>query len=149
MRIKQLARYCIILSILIVVNSAVSFAQDIASNQLDSYYLDLTQEEKQWIEDNKTITVAFDGDFAPYSFIDSQGNFKGIAVDVTSEIARRTGLDVKIYPDGVWKNLYEAALNNEVDVIATLTQKPAREDLFHFTEPYLSLAQYVISSKKQ
>ncbi len=103
MRIKQLARYCIILSILIVVNSAVSFAQDIASNQLDSYYLDLTQEEKQWIEDNKTITVAFDGDFAPYSFIDSQGNFKGIAVDVTSEIARRTGLDVKIYPDGVWK----------------------------------------------
>ena len=63
------------------------------------------------------------------------------------EVARRVGINLKTYSDGTWKTLYNAALEKEVDVIATLVKRPKREKIFEFTQPYISLAQYVITNK--
>lgn len=113
-----------------------------------SYKLNLTQSEKNWIKRNKKIVIAFDGDYAPYSYKTKSGSFEGIAVDFVNEISHRTGIKFKIYSNGTWANLYTAALNRKVDVVATLVKRKEREKFFNFTEPYLSLAQYIITLKK-
>jgi len=109
--------------------------------------LKLNVGEKKWLNEHQEITVAFDGDYAPYSFVDENGEFHGIAVDFMKEIALRAGIEVDIFPNGNWKILYDSALSHDVDVIATLVKRPEREAFFNFTEPYLSLAQYVVTSE--
>ena len=107
----------------------------------------LSPEEKAWLTDHPEITIAFDGDYAPYSFQNDKGEFIGIAVDVARELAGRVGVHLKVYPEGVWDRLYAAAQQQDVDVIATLVRRPEREEWFEFTRPYISIAQYVITRK--
>ena len=109
--------------------------------------LQLSAKEQAFLTEHPEITIAFDGDYAPYSFLNEAGEFEGIAVDFTREIARRAGLKLNIYHDGSWKGLYAAAKKRKVDVIATLVKRPERVELFEFTQPYISLAQYIITQK--
>ena len=107
----------------------------------------LSREEKAWLKDHPRITIAFDGDYAPYSSRNEKGEFKGIAVDFARELASRVGIGLDVYPEGTWKRLYKAAQKREVDVIATLVLRPKRQPFFEFTKPYISIAQYVIARK--
>ncbi|MDF2182384.1 transporter substrate-binding domain-containing protein [Neptuniibacter sp. CAU 1671] len=110
--------------------------------------LDLTPAEQQWIIDHPSVKVAFDGHYAPYSFIGEDGNFAGVAVDITREVFRRAGVRLEPYPESKWSTLYNDALKRDVDVIATLVKLPGREAWFSFSRPYLSLSQYIISRKQ-
>ncbi len=110
--------------------------------------IQLSNAEKDWLKDHPRITIAFDGDYAPYSFQNEKGEFKGIAVDFARELASRIGIGLDVYPEGTWKRLYEAAQKREVDVIATLVSRPKRQPFFEFTKPYISIAQYVIARKE-
>ncbi|MGE0433360.1 MAG: transporter substrate-binding domain-containing protein [Planctomycetota bacterium] len=107
--------------------------------------LSLTDEERAFVAEHPTIVVAFDGDYAPYSWRNDQGEVVGIAHDFVSEIARRAGLTVRTYPSGVWKELYAAAERRDVDVIATLAFRPERLETFAYTRPYISLSHYIIT----
>ncbi len=114
----------------------------------ENFRLRLSPEEQVWLQAHPQIRIAFDGDFAPYSFQNNKGEFMGIAVDIARVLADRTGLELNIHPDGTWKNLYQAALERQVDVIATLVQRPDREPWFSFTEPYLALALQIITRQE-
>jgi two-component system sensor histidine kinase/response regulator len=105
----------------------------------------LSPEEKAWIKKHPEIMIAFDGNYPPYSYQNEAGDFVGIAIDFAKEIAQRTGIELRPYPKGVWKDLYAAALRHEVDVIATLVKRPEREEWFDFTASYISLSQYIIT----
>ncbi len=105
----------------------------------------LTVEEKEWLNKHDTVVLAFDEDYAPYSFKNSDGKYVGIAVDFAAEVFGRAGIAYEIYPQGQWSKLYDGALNGEVDVIATLNKRAEREASFLFTDPYISIAQYVIT----
>jgi ABC-type amino acid transport substrate-binding protein/nitrogen-specific signal transduction histidine kinase len=108
----------------------------------------LSPEEQAWLKAHPQITMAFDGDYAPYSFQDEKGEFMGIAVDVARELTDRVGIQLKVYPEGVWERLYAAAQKREVDVIATLVLRPERREWFTFTQPHISIAQYIITRKE-
>ncbi|HKI50185.1 MAG TPA: transporter substrate-binding domain-containing protein, partial [Desulfobacteria bacterium] len=110
--------------------------------------IQLSDRERTWLKDHPRITIAFDGDYAPYSFRNEKGEFKGIAVDFARELASSMGIGLHVYPEGTWKRLYQAALKGEVDVIATLVLRPERQPFFEFTKPYISIAQYVIARKE-
>jgi polar amino acid transport system substrate-binding protein len=109
--------------------------------------LPLTPKEEAWLAKHPEITIAFDGDYAPYSFQNEKGEFNGITVDFARELARRVGIKLKVHPEGTWKRLYAAAQRRDADVIATLVLRPERKQWFEFTQPYLSLAQYIIDRK--
>ena len=108
----------------------------------------LTPLEKKWIQEHPDIVIAFDGDYAPYSFKNDNGSFEGIAVDFANEIAKKTGLTFKVHPDGVWKKIYKDAFNGKIDVVATMMIQPDRKKSFNFTNPYISLSYYVITQKR-
>jgi signal transduction histidine kinase/ABC-type amino acid transport substrate-binding protein/DNA-binding response OmpR family regulator/ABC-type nitrate/sulfonate/bicarbonate transport system substrate-binding protein len=109
--------------------------------------MSLTPEEKKWIHDHPDIIVAFDGDYAPYSFKNEHGLFEGIAVDYINEISRKTGLTFRFYEEGKWEKLYQDAIDGKVDVIATLMIRSDRLKHFTYTQPYISLSYYIITKQ--
>jgi len=99
--------------------------------------LNLTNQEKAWLQEHQKISVAFDGYFPPYSFLDDNGQFKGLAVDVMQLLADRIGVTFEPFPLSVWKDLYRAAQQHKVDLVATMGDRSERKEWFVFTRPYI------------
>jgi len=99
--------------------------------------LQLSSSEQAWLAAHPSIRVAFDGHFPPYSFLNDHGEFEGLAVDVMQRLAARIGVKVEPFPQAVWKDLYAAAQRREVDVVATMGDRPERAAWFVFTQPYI------------
>ncbi len=99
--------------------------------------ISLTENEKAWLSKHKTIRLAFDGYFPPYSFINDSGQFEGLAVDFIKVLTERVGINIETYPNATWKELYLAAQERDVDAVATMVMRPEREQWFLFTQPYI------------
>ena len=109
--------------------------------------LNLSAAEKEWLTKHPTIRLAFDGYWAPYSFLNEQGEYEGIAVDYVKLLTERIGIHVEVYPHGKWETLFTAAKKHEVDVVATMVKRPEREQWFSFSKPYLTLSNVFITRK--
>jgi PAS domain S-box-containing protein len=107
--------------------------------------LSLSPSENEWLARNRTITLAFDGYYPPYSFLNENDEFQGLAVDVVQLIAKKTGLAFEYYQDAIWENLYEAAKKKDVDVVATMVQQPARLEWFLFADPYIDKSLGIVT----
>jgi ABC-type amino acid transport substrate-binding protein len=107
--------------------------------------VELSAKERNWIKAHQPIRVAFDGHFPPYSFINETGQLAGISYDTLQLISQK--LDIKIKIDGrtLWKDIYQAALNKKVDVIATMVNRHDREFQFSFTQPYIFKSLVIVT----
>jgi len=99
--------------------------------------LSVTAAEQAWLEEHQPIRVAFDGYFPPYSVLNEDGEFEGLAVDVMRILAERAGFRIELSTHAVWKDLYAAAQRREVDLVATMGDRPERTEWFVFTRPYI------------
>lgn len=54
--------------------------------------LGFTEQEQRWIDQHPQVKVAVGGSYAPMTFHDQDGVFRGLAVDVLQQISLRTGL---------------------------------------------------------
>ena len=116
-----------------------------AENNGIEYPLQLTPEEQQWLAAHKTISIAYDGSLPPYSFINDTGKIDGIAVEIISILGQRLGVNFSVHPDSNWDSLYKAAAKRQVDVIATMVNRPERATWFSFTKPYLTKSLVIVT----
>lgn len=110
--------------------------------------LQLTNAERAWLASHKTITVAFDGYFPPYSFLNDSNVFEGLAVDIFKILGQRLDITIEPSPYTVWKKLYAAAKRREVDVVATMGHRPDREEWFAFTRPYIFKSLVIMTGRE-
>ncbi len=136
---------CLALSIFLLL-SLIAGNKVLAQN--NSIELLLDENEREWLKQHQSIRIAFDGYFPPYSFINEQGNLEGIAVDILSVLEKKTGIEFEIFEEKTWKNLYHAAQNKEVDLVATMVHKRERETWFNFTHPYLLKSLVIITQEE-
>ncbi|MES9902622.1 MAG: transporter substrate-binding domain-containing protein [Sedimenticola sp.] len=107
--------------------------------------LQLTDKEQVWLSKHSQVWLAYDGYYPPYSFIGSNGEYQGYAVDVVARLARITGIEFRTHPKNTWKDLYAAAKERELDVVATMVQSRQREGRFSFTHPYIFKSTYIFA----
>ncbi|MEQ1529638.1 MAG: transporter substrate-binding domain-containing protein, partial [Methylococcales bacterium] len=107
----------------------------------------LTPKEQQWLTHHKKIRIAYDGAFAPYSFINENDQLEGIAVDFMALLSQRLGIDFVVYPKFNWSELYKALAAHKVDMVATMVDRPDRRLWFNFTQSYLTKSLVIISKK--
>ena len=95
----------------------------------------------------KTLHVVTDEDYAPYSFIDAQGNYQGLDVEMMNEIANRMqmNLDLKLLD---WNDANRTFIDGGADVIMNM-----ESDLIVGNPNMLSTLpttekQYVVYGKK-
>ncbi|MDF1584697.1 MAG: EAL domain-containing protein [Methyloprofundus sp.] len=108
--------------------------------------VELTTEERLWLDSHQPIRIAFDGDFAPYSFIDN-GKLAGIAYDTLQLISQKLDIQFQVDKRNAWKDLYIAAINKEIDIVATMVNRPERLQFFTFTRPYIFKSLVIITNK--
>ncbi len=108
----------------------------------------LTPDERSWLTGHRTVRVAFDGYFPPYSFLSDTGRYEGLAVDIFKILADRTGITFVPLDKPLWKDLFAAAKRREVDVVATMGHRPEREQWFVFTRPYIFKSMMIMTRKE-
>lgn len=138
-----------------ILNKALS---SLSANDLDKIYykwggkeekkndLNLTQEETDFIEGAESIRIGVMDSWPPFNFKDENGTARGIGVDYINALNKRLNGVLEIVP-GAWKQIYEDVKEKRLDALMDITPKPAREELFNFTRPYLNIPHVIISKK--
>ena len=106
---------------------------------------DFTPEELDYIKEHPVVITAVDPMFQPYEFIDSDGNYKGMAADYLKLIEVKTGLTFQILAGLTWPEAYEMALNGQVDLLPCIGITNERQTLFLFTEGYFKYQRAIFS----
>jgi diguanylate cyclase (GGDEF)-like protein/PAS domain S-box-containing protein len=117
-----------------------------ASNQKDSHAeaiqhirdnLALTKDEKDWLKAHEDIKIGIDAGYAPYSFLDKENNFIGVAPDFISILSQALNVNFEPIPDLSWPEIVDAAKDKKLDVIATAVITPERLAFLDFSQIYI------------
>ncbi len=96
----------------------------------------LSEVDRAYLASHKKIKLGLIKNLSPVEFIDENGNFSGINRDIINLISDRTGIVFDYITFDNWQQLYQALLNNEVDMLSSITPTPERENLLLFSESY-------------
>lgn len=94
----------------------------------------------------KTLRVAFDRDFPPFSFIDEQENSGGFVIDLLQMIAHRHGIKLAFVPMSL-ESAVNALEQGHVDVIAGIKYSQKLENSLDFSEPFFTMSDVLIVHK--
>lgn len=107
-----------------------------------------TEKEKQFINQNPVVHLCVDPGFVPYEFIDSDGEYKGIAADYIKILSERTGIQMVVEENLPWSKAYELAVEKKLDVLPCVGKTEQREQYFLFSEPYIDFQRVVVVNKE-
>lgn len=108
----------------------------------------LSVEEIDYIEKKHTVRMVVDPDWYPYERIGASGVHEGIAADILSLIAARTGLRFELVPTESWEESLEKAKAGHADVVSFLNKTEARSQWLLFSEPYYTDPNVVITREE-
>lgn len=90
-----------------------------------------------------TYVVGIDGEYPPYSFIDTNGDAQGFDVESIKWIAEQKGFDITIQPVA-WDGIIPALLAGKIDMVYSgMTITPERAEVVTFSVPYWQVNQSV------
>ena len=104
-----------------------------------SQRLALSLQQKQWLASHPTIKVGMTTNWSPMEFVNHYGDLSGINPDIMQLIGERIGSKFIIVPYDNWQSLINAAKNREIDMLASISSTPEREQFLTFTEPYWNM----------
>ncbi|MDH3394463.1 MAG: transporter substrate-binding domain-containing protein, partial [Desulfobulbaceae bacterium] len=91
-----------------------------ARSETDIFRDSLSDEEKSWLKTHPEVKIGHLENWPPYSFYEAAGQPVGISIDFAELVAKITGIKFKLYPDNVFKTMFEAGKNRQIDVIASM-----------------------------
>lgn len=106
--------------------------------------LQLTEEEKKFINEHPVIDLGIDPEFIPFEFIDNDGQYKGIAADYIELLSKKIGIEMNIKKDLTWSEVYEAAAQKQLDVLPCISITKERQNYFLFSDPYYYFQRVII-----
>lgn len=130
--------YKTLLFVLIFISPTASYGQEFAQ-------IPLSKQEQQWLQKHPVIRLGYDGHFPPYSFINDHGELDGLTLEVFDIIEQKLGVQFQFHPETTWAPLYQAAQAKEVDIVATMVNRPERAQWFNFSEPYVQKSLIIIT----
>ncbi|MBR9867858.1 MAG: EAL domain-containing protein [Oceanospirillales bacterium] len=110
----------------------------------------LSSEEIAWLKLHPQLKLGIDRKFSPYEWIDTDGQYTGIAADYFALLEQR--LDVSFVPvtdKSSWSEVLKAARNGEFDLMSCLVKTAERDAYLDFSEPYLSSAAVIVSEQSE
>lgn len=97
----------------------------------------LSAAQKLWIDEHPAIRIGFDPAYAPYSYLDQNGQIIGVAPDFVELIGRKLGMEFEFISDLAWPDIVQGARKRTLDVIATAVITPERTTFLGFTPIYI------------
>ncbi len=100
--------------------------------------VELTQEEKDYLENTGSIKVCVDPDWYPFEHLNDKGEHEGIAADLLRLVAERAGVRLEIVKTASWDESIQASKDKKCQILSFLNQTPKREEWLLFTQPYFT-----------
>ncbi|MDX1284206.1 MAG: transporter substrate-binding domain-containing protein, partial [Draconibacterium sp.] len=108
-----------------------------------SEQLFLTEEEQIWLNENGTIRVGNEPDYAPYDF-QIDGRPTGYSIEYLDLLAKILGLEIE-YVQGSWDNLNEQIRNKEIDIIhPVLPVSQKHDEYLNFTNSFKKVISGIV-----
>jgi PAS domain S-box-containing protein len=104
----------------------------------------LTHEEKVWLAEHPQIEVGIMKTWPPFGFMDSDGQLKGIGMNLISLLNKRLG-NALVPKPGHWSEIYRDVKEQKLAALLDLTPKESRKPYFNFTRPYLSVPHVIVA----
>lgn len=124
-----------------IVNSYVS---DISMRlKAEEQQVYLTDSEKAWIKAHPTIRVGIDPEFAPFEYIDDNGNYSGFAADYINLLNKRLGLHIEVMFGLSWQEVMRRAKTKEIDMLSAVGFSEKRSRFLSYSIPYLGFYRMV------
>ncbi len=108
----------------------------------------LDQEERQWLNDHPNLIAAINPTFAPYQFINEQGEIDGIFIGFINLIEDRIGYTFKKKRYYNWNDIIIDAEHGKVDVILEIQETIDRGKFLTFSNPLLSQPHVIVTHKE-
>jgi len=105
--------------------------------------LNLTNEEKSWINSHPVIRVHNELNWPPFNF-NKEGVPAGFSIDYMNLIADRIGINVE-YVSGEWGELLQNAFDKKLDIVLNIVRTPDREKRLLYTGSYISNPNVIIT----
>jgi len=107
----------------------------------------LTEKEKAWLAEHKTIRIGVDPKYAPYSFVNERGEAEGMSAEFVQRISERLGIRMEMVPGLTWAEMIEGVRNRTVDVITSIRKTGEREEYMSFTQSYIPTPLIIVTRK--
>ncbi|MPQ76476.1 transporter substrate-binding domain-containing protein [Hydrogenovibrio sp. JE_KL2] len=107
--------------------------------------LQLSPKEKHWIKEHPVVHLGGDFNWPPFEFADAKKEHAGIAADILKEIAKRTGLTIRV-KTGIWSDILAQAKAGQLDGLSCAVKTQQREAYFTFTTPYTTMPLALVVS---
>lgn len=125
----------VLISILILGGLSPGFASQI----------DITPEERAWLNDHPQIIFGGEVDWPPFDFVDVNGDHQGVANDYIQIIGEKLGVDVKVVSGPSWSELLELLQNREIDALPAIYYAADREKYLEYTHSYLTVSDFIFT----
>lgn len=110
--------------------------------------LNLSAQERKWLAAHPTIRVGIDRDFAPYEWIDENGEYVGMIAEHLHLLESKLGVKFEIIKHKTWRQILDMAKHAELDMIAAAVQTPDRQQYLDFSPPYVSTPAVIIADDR-
>jgi two-component system sensor histidine kinase EvgS len=110
--------------------------------------LQLTQREERWIAQHPTVRVVINDAYAPLTFFDASGNFRGVTADLLDLIRLRTGLRFEVSHAPSMNDMMNRLAQGQADLIGAMVPSDERENRFNFSRPYMDNAFVLVTRKE-
>ena len=106
---------------------------------ISSYAIELSEDEKQFIENHPEIKVGIDLKWQTLDAIDKNGNHIGIASDYLKIISRESGIKFKLVALDSFDDILKGIEDKKIDMISAFVQTASRDKYLIFSDPYISI----------
>lgn len=103
-----------------------------------------TNEELTFISKYPVITIGVDPEFMPFEYVDSNGNYTGLAEDYIKRVEEISGLKFQHINGVNWQEAYLGAVEKNIDVLPCISKSADREKFFLFSDAYYNFQRVIV-----
>ncbi|SFK66735.1 transporter substrate-binding domain-containing protein [Methylophaga sulfidovorans] len=134
--------FFLLFNVLVTLFSSTAMANNEAVKTQYQTPILLTQEESDWIKTHPVVTVGGGTEWPPYDFVDSKGQYQGIARDYLNIISSLTGLKFKYEETGSWRDHLKQFVAGEIDLLPAVFMTQEKSSYMTFSSPYHEVIEY-------
>lgn len=101
--------------------------------------------ERAYLSVHPDVSLCVNPAWLPFEGLDANQQHIGIVADLMKLLAKKTGLNIEIYPTENWEQSIQASKDGLCMAISSLNSTPEREKWLIFTEPLLNDPNVLIS----
>ncbi len=132
-------------SILEKVNKEIDYAEVIKLQEKwlnrtakDSIVLNLSTEEKKYLQQKDKIKICVLPNWLPFEQIDENGKHKGIGHDILNIISSKIDKEFELVHTKEWAQSLQNIGDRKCDILPVAMDVPSRRDTMNFTKPYVA-----------